>query len=139
MESRVVHPARSPGDLWERNITITTRQSEKLKPGTLSPNKGYMFVVEGSRPSEHVIIYAEKDHLTDITFKELWGLSEVRWVNDKLIFMRVWWGRIAATDMLFDVETEQVPYAEMVTDGAQAMQQYRESCPALGCTCIKKQ
>lgn len=98
-----------------------------------------MFVVEGSRPSEHVIIYAEKDHLTDITFKELWGLSEVRWVNDKLIFMRVWWGRIAATDMLFDVETEQVPYAEMVTDGAQAMQQYRESCPALGCTCIKKQ
>ncbi len=98
-----------------------------------------MFVVEDGRPSGHVTIYAEKDHLIDITFKELLGMSDVRWVNEKLIFMRVWWGRIEATDILFDVETEKVLYVETVTDGAQAMRQYRESCPALGCQCIKKQ
>ncbi len=137
-ESRMVHSAQSPNDVWKRNISIITRQSEKLKTGTLSPNKGYMFVVEGGRPSEHVIIFAEKDHLIDITIRDLVGLSDIRWVNEKLILMRIWWGRMTATDMLFDVETENVLYAEMVTDGTQALQQYRESCLALGCTCIKK-
>jgi hypothetical protein len=40
--------------------------------------------------------------------------------------------------MLFDVETEKFVYIESVTDGMQAMQQYRESCPLHGCECIKK-
>ena len=52
--------------------------------------------------------------------------------------MRPWWGRIAATDLIYDVEAEKVIYAEAVTDAYLAYQQFRESCPLLGCECIKK-
>ena len=83
-------------------------------------------------------IYAEKDHVVDVAFVELFGLSDVRWVNEKLIFMRPWRGRIAATDLIFDVEREKFVYAESLTDGSLAHQQYRACCPLHGCTCIKK-
>ena len=59
-------------------------------------------------------------------------------MNEKLIFVRPWWGRMAATDLLFDVEREEVISAESVTDGSLAYRQYRESCPIHGCECIRK-
>jgi hypothetical protein len=52
--------------------------------------------------------------------------------------MRAWWGRIAATDLIYDVERERFVYSEALTDGSLAFQQYRESCPLHGCTCIEK-
>jgi hypothetical protein len=135
---RVVHSVQDLGDLWQRNTTITTRQAGKPSAAQLSPNKGYGLAVEGSRPTARITIYAEKDHVVDIDFVELFALSEVRWLNEKLVFMRAWWGRIAATDLIFDVERERIIYAEALTDGSLAHQQYLESCPIHGCTCVKK-
>lgn len=137
-EPRMVHSVQELGDLWQRNTRVTTRPGEGPTQGQVSPNKGYAFVVEGSQPSARITIYAEKDHVVDIEFVELAGLSDVRWLNEKLIFMRPWWGRIAATDLIFDVEREKIVYAEWVTDGSLARQQYLESCPIHGCTCVKK-
>ena len=136
-EPRMVHSVQDLGDTWRRNTRISTRQAGKPPAGQVSPNKGYAFSVEGSRPSARVTIYAEKDHVVDIDFSELFGLSEVRWVNEKLIFMRAWWARIAATDLIFDVEQEKFLYAESLTDGSLAHRQYLESCPLRGCNCIK--
>lgn len=89
----------------------------KPDTGQISPNKGYIFAVEGSRPSARVTIYAEKDYVVELDFREIYGLSDVRWISEKLILMRPWWGRIAATDLIFDVEREKFIYAEAVTDG----------------------
>lgn len=138
-ESRMVHSVQDLGDLWERNTRTTTREGAKPGESELSPNKGYAFVVTGGRPSARITIYAEKDHLVDIDFSELFGLSDVRWVNEKLIFMRPWWSRMAATDLIFDVEQERFVYAETVTDGFLAYEQYLASCPAHGCKCIEKE
>lgn len=137
-EPRVVHSVQDLGDLWQRNTRIATRRAGKPAAGQVSPNKGYAFVVAGSRPTARVTIYAEKDHVVDIDFAELSGLSDVRWLSEKLVFMRAWWGRIAATDLIFDVEREKMIYAESLTDGVLARQQYLESCPARGCQCIKR-
>ena len=126
------------GDRWKKSTKITTRQGKKPLSGQMSPNKGYLFVVEGERPTWKVTIFAEKNHLLDIQFGDLIGLSDVRWLNEKLVFMRAWWGRIAATDLIFDVERENIIYSESVTDGGFAYQQYLESCPIHGCKCIKK-
>ena len=52
--------------------------------------------------------------------------------------MLVWWGRMAATDLIFDVEREKIISSWSVTDGTLAYQQYLESCPIHGCRCIKK-
>jgi hypothetical protein len=137
-EPRMVHSVQDLGDLWQKNTKIVTRQGQKPLSGEKSPNKGYVFVVEGGRQTGRVTIYAEKGHLVDIQFIDLFGLSDVRWLNEKLVLMRPWWGRISATDLIFDVEREKVIYAESVTDGTLAHQQYLESCPIHGCECIKK-
>ena len=134
----MVHSVQDLGDLWKKNTRIATRKGTKPLSGEMSPNKGYVFVVEGGRPSGRITIYAEKDHLVDIRFVDLFGLSNVRWLNEKLILMRPWWGRMAATDLIFDVEREKMIYAESVTDGTIAYRQYLESCPIHGCECIRK-
>lgn len=136
-ESRYVH---GQGDWeWKTNIKVSQARAERFKNGILSPNGGYSFLSEGGRPDGKVTIDAEKDHLIVIEFKELFGLAEIRWVNEKLIFMRPWWGRIAATDLIFDVEAEKFVWAESLVDGYLARQQYQESCPKVGCDCIKRE
>jgi len=121
-------------------VAITQTRGPKPPAGAYSPNGGYYFALEGDgRPDAKVTIYAEKEHLVVITLANLHGLSEVKWVNEKLLFLRPWWGRIVGTDILFDVEREQVIYAETLTDGSLAYRQYRESCPLHGCECIPKE
>jgi hypothetical protein len=138
-EARLVHQGHTDeDDPWRQNTTITSVTAAKPAPGVFSPNKGYFFVVQDSGASARVIIYAERDHLIQFAFSKLQGLSHVKWVNEKLLFMRAWWGRIMATDFVYDVEKEKMIYTETVVDGYIALQQYRESCPLLGCECIKK-
>ena len=136
-EERNIH-AGDFTDIWKANTEFKKLTGTKLKPGVYSPNKGYYFVAEDGRPSGAVTIFAEKNYLIRIEFSALFGLAEVKWINEKLLFMRPWWGRIAATDLIYDVEAEKVIYAESVTDAYLAYQQFRESCPLLGCECIKK-
>ncbi len=45
------------------------------------------------------------------------GGVDVHWLNDKLIFGEVWWGRIYATDFIFDLEQRKFTYREMAHFG----------------------
>jgi hypothetical protein len=38
------------------------------------------------------------------------GGVTVRWLNERLLWMRVWWGRIVASELLLDVETARSIY-----------------------------
>lgn len=137
-ETRNIH-GNKKSDTWQKNTTITRIQASKPKPGVWSPNNAYFYIAEdNARPTEKITIYAEKNYLTELTFSNLVGLSTIKWINEKLLFLRPWWGRIAGTDIIFDVEKEKIIYAETVRDGSLAYQQYRESCPQFGCVCIKK-
>jgi hypothetical protein len=122
---------------WRSRATVTRVAAEKPENVTYSPNKGYYFAL--SAPPEHaILIFAEKEHHVRIIFADAQNLNDAKWVNEKLISMRVWWGRVAATDLIFDVENERVIYAESVHYGGIAMEQARESCRALGgCECIR--
>ncbi len=103
-----------------------------------SPNKGYFAIVDGGRPRATITIHAEKAHYIRISVSDLFGISDLKWVNEKLLFVRLWWGRVAGTDLIYDVEQETVVYEESVNDEYIAYQQYAENCPKDGCTCIKK-
>lgn len=37
---------------------------------------------------------------------------DTQWLNEKLLFLRVWWGRIVSTDLVLNVETGDPVYAE---------------------------
>jgi hypothetical protein len=45
------------------------------------------------------------------------GGTSVQWLNEKLLFGRVWWGRIYSTDFIVDVEKEQFLYEQMAECG----------------------
>ena len=45
------------------------------------------------------------------------GGANVQWLNEKLLFGRVWWGRIYSTDFILDVEKEQFIYKQMAHYG----------------------
>ncbi len=48
------------------------------------------------------------------------------WINEKLLCIRVWWGRICGTDLIFNVEQERFIYREMVWDGGIPYYQIQE-------------
>jgi hypothetical protein len=50
----------------------------------------------------------------------------VRWVNERLLYVQVWWGRILGSWYLIDVEAEKVVYREMVHSGEIPFQQAHE-------------
>lgn len=45
------------------------------------------------------------------------GGTSVQWLNEKLLFGRVWWGRIYSTDFIVDVKKEQFLYEQMAECG----------------------
>ncbi|MGJ8639768.1 MAG: hypothetical protein ACSHYA_10270 [Opitutaceae bacterium] len=99
---------------------------------TLSENEVYWFYVEPYDENEFKqrIIFSGEGTLT-ITFDDAYPNFpiKVKWINEKLVFIRVWWGRILGTDMIFDVEKQEFLSREMVYDGTQL---YSQTQQALG-------
>lgn len=42
---------------------------------------------------------------------------EIRWLNEELLFLRVWWGRIVSTDLIFQLSTGSFIYAREANYG----------------------
>lgn len=42
---------------------------------------------------------------------------EARWINDELIFVRAWWGRIVSTDLIFELGSGRFLYAREANYG----------------------
>lgn len=132
---------QTDGDDWNWPSRTKIEHIVATKPDlvTLSPNGTYYFAVSKSAPGQSVLIFSEKEDMVRISFSDAKGLTDVKWVNERLLYMRVWWGRVAATDLLFDVEKERVVHSESTHDGTNAMQQHQEMCPRLGgCRCIQR-
>jgi len=144
-ESRNVHGGYAvEGQLKELFDALVSIEKSAIEGNSsfenLSPNNAYSFSVVGSRPDVRISIFAEKDHAAHINLKEVFGVSDAKWVNEKLIFFRIWWGRLMFTDTLFDVENETFIYKENGMDGFMAYQQFQASCRKVGgCRCIEKE
>jgi hypothetical protein len=45
------------------------------------------------------------------------GGVRAKWLNEKLLFIQVWWGRIVSTDFILDVDTSKWIYAQNANYG----------------------
>ena len=102
-----------------------------------SENRGYFFRVAPpdftrSGPwTTSVYVYAEKRAWTRLTLSDHGSYPvQVRWINEKLLFVRVWWGRLIGTDLILDAESGAIVNREMVRDGRLLFRQHRESTTA---------
>lgn len=138
--SRMVHGVADYESVWTANVSVQRVSRRKLDEAVPSPNTGYQFALTKSGKRNSLRIDAEKTHQTRIRFDNVHFLGEIRWINEKLVSGRVWWGHIAATDFIFDVEAEVFVWHESATESTIAMDQFHSDCPRLGgCTCIQAQ
>lgn len=74
----------------------------------------------GQRLDYHINIYAEKDYMTTIMLHDLYadGVPEVRWLNDKLLYIEFWWRSTVGGYMIYDTDNEYVVLREMMFPGA---------------------
>lgn len=102
-----------------------------VEGAAFSRNRVYWFRVEAldAKTTEIKITVANQRAVRVLALKDSYlnFPPEVKWVNEKLLFIRVWWGRVLGTDYLYDVETGRIIYEEMVHDGALLLQQTREA------------
>lgn len=138
--SRVVHGRDDYESLWSANVSVHRVKKRPMDLAIRSHNNGYAFTARKSATGIRIRIESEKQHQTLIRIEHAFLGGELHWVNEKLIAGRAWWGQIAMTDFIFDVEAGKFVWHESATDGDIAMSQYRASCPQSGdCTCVQAQ
>ena len=142
-EPRTFHSPFNEG-IDERISLAHEKLSGIERSKTLSPNKAYWFSVDTAQaPSRQtngnrfpasaadasIYIFNERGRLTRITFRDYYPnfAPDVRWINEKLLYIEVWWGRVVGSSFIFDVEHEKFVHKETVHDGQIPFQQFREA------------
>lgn len=98
-----------------------------------SSNKTYYFITyspnfQKKGPWNTVISVAnESGYFVQVLLTDHKNSSPTaKWINEKLLYIEVWWGRILGTTIIFDVESEKIIHKEMVHWGLIAFQQWQE-------------
>lgn len=82
-----------------------TKWVRSKKPDTMRPGPWTtVLFVEGNKANPVHLKLEFRNHAS-------YGV-DAKWLNEKLLFLQVWWGRIGSTDLILDVETSQVLYCE---------------------------
>lgn len=115
-----------------RDLGIERVEGDLGEETVLSPNGAYRLQVVLPEPTDQppwdaeVLIDNERPYLLRLALPDLLysHTAEARWINEKLVFVRAWWGHVAGTDLVIDVERESILLEENVFDGGQAFQQF---------------
>ncbi len=99
-----------------------------------SRNDAYWFVVnlpDTMKPCPwlaQLIVFNERDYFIKIELKDYHATytPTTKWINEKLLYVQLWWGRVLGTYFIFDVEKEEIIIKEMVWDGNTPFQQFQE-------------
>ena len=134
-EPRIYQPQGESGAVFEnaaqRSLKLDHISGSLERPHTPSPNRAYAFH-QSPETGLHasLVVFKEKDYLLRIRADDARGLRDVRWINERLIFFRLWLGRIGGVDAIVDVETEVIVHMEAFETGDIAWQQSRDWCKA---------
>lgn len=133
-EPRIYHSAFD--EEFKNGIIISrvkVKYNDQLKK-ELSPNNAYWYHVQSAaymKPGPYttdILIYNERPYLISLKLEEHSQYEpKIVWINEKLLYVEVWWGRILGTYIIFDVEKEQVITKEMIHDGVLPYQQYHQN------------
>lgn len=53
-----------------------------------------------------------------IRIHDLLDNARLQWINDDLLFIQIWWGRIVSTDLIFQISTGKFVYSQEANYGA---------------------
>jgi hypothetical protein len=116
-----------------KNHINKTVLKEMNKGRVYSDNKAYWFVVmspDTMRPgpwSTKIEVFNERNYviMIELINHAATYTTTVKWINEKLLYVEFWWGRVLGTYFIYDVEREKIIIKEMVNDGGIPFQQWR--------------
>lgn len=126
------HPPTA--DLVERVSLRTDDGAVQLMEGERSPNGGYRYQLQQVGEDWQLLVDVEGGRSLRLQLRAPQHRPSARWVNEKLVFLRVPWGRQLGSDLIVDVEAGRLLYHEALEDGSLAFEQYRQAC-AGQCPC----
>ncbi|MHC4552069.1 MAG: hypothetical protein ACYSUT_04780 [Planctomycetota bacterium] len=112
--------ANYSSDMWKERISFGRHSDwvEDDREKIYSPNDAYWFqkgfTEEGTF---QVVIYNEKHYITIDTTSDDHYSKDVKWINEKLVYVRDWCGKVGGLDLIYDVEKEEVLYFEQIDSG----------------------
>jgi len=135
-EPRIYH-TQIEDKQFANNVVLTQAKCERAaftKNEIFSSNKAYSYILrsakgdatKGETLNFELEVYNER-FCTDIEMKSLYpnfSPPQVSWINEKLIFVNLAWGRIFGAYFIFDVETGKIIKSEYWNDGHDIFQQY---------------
>ena len=120
---------------YENRIQVTNYKFKgEIDNKIYSPNKAYWFTLnlpdttKNGPWSSEVIIFNEREDFIKIRIVDYAATysTKAEWINEKLLYVQFWFGRIMGAYFIFDVEKEKILIKEMVWDGHQAFQQFKQ-------------
>lgn len=122
-------PLTSSSYHWDE--TISVKKIDKLeiipKEKHLSPNSCYWYSSNFSKKGTfQITVYNEHNYIVIDSGGGNRRMEKIEWVNEKLLYIRDWLGRVLAIDIIYDVENEKILYIEETNDGSLAFQQWQQ-------------
>jgi hypothetical protein len=129
---------------YEERLVLDHGIDANAEPLVFSPNRSYWLaggrenewkldpsgeIRSGTEsPEASLFIHTERDSLLVVRIHDRYPNYYVsaRWVSEKLVFIRVFWGRVLGTDAIIDVERGEFVYREMVNDGVNPFLQFTQ-------------
>jgi len=91
-----------------------------------SPNNAYWFAYQDAQSDKPILIFNEREYLIAVIVNPNGPIRSIsaKWINEKLLYIEIWWGRVLGSGYIYDVEKEAIIYQEMVHDGVIPFQQW---------------
>lgn len=134
---RIYHAGDPPQEIADQ-VHLVEAPPGADGPGeaTVSPNGAYRFWLRQpitTRPGPWgagIIVDTEHQRHRVLLLENVIQPINPRWLTEKLIYLRVIWGRVVFSDIIYDVEANAVIYHEIARDGQIAFQQFQQAeCP----------
>ena len=113
-------PADYPSDMWSSRISFNKHDDWVVgdREKVYSSNKAYWFQKGFSEQGTfQVVIYNEHRYITIDTISDDHYSKSVKWINEKLIYVRDWLGIRGGFDLIYDTEQEEILYFEQINSG----------------------
>ncbi len=120
--------------------SIGIELATKTSPDLIAPNRAYrlwnqvIYEADASPWRHRVVVDVEGGRWHTLSFADVASPVMPVWISEKLLYMRVMWGRVTFEDVIWDVEQNGIIYRETVLDGYSAYTQFKQSCQE-NCAC----
>ena len=131
-EPRTFHSPYHPR--FEDRVAVNKQSKDLPIEGRVhSPNDAYWFWVNEPNTREpgpwttDIYVFNEREELIHIALIDHDDYERrFEWINEKLLYISIWWGRALGSYYIFDVEKEHLVVKEMMRDGTQPFIQWQQ-------------